>query len=122
VQSSVQTVQNGAGQKTTHLSGIVTLALQVLVTPIEADECELRFCFSHPEVAPGSFEDVAIQAAIASTTGKSGVEGDIPIWNSKIHRTRPLLCDGDGPILRFRQYFEQFYADLHAGKRTIAAE
>ena len=122
VQSSVHTVQNGAGQKTTHLTGVVTLALQVLVTPVEADECELRFCFTHPVVPPGSFEDTAIKAAIASTTGQSGVEGDIPIWDRKIHRTRPLLCDGDGPILRFRRYFEQFYADHDSGKTSIAAE
>ena len=111
VPSSVKTLQNGAGQKTKHLTGIVTLTLQVLVTPIEADYCELRFCFTHPVVEPGSPEDMAIQAAIASTTGQTGVEGDIPIWNKKIHRVQPLLCDGDGPILRFRKYFEQFYAE-----------
>ncbi len=109
IPSTVQTVQNGAGQKTTHLTGVVTLALQVLVTPVEADECELRFCFTHPVVEPGSFEDKAIKAAIASTTGQTGVEGDIPIWHKKIHRAQPLLCDGDGPILKFRKYFEQFY-------------
>lgn len=106
---TVETVQNGAGQKTTHLTGLVTLALQVLVTPVEADDCELRFCFTHPVVEPGSAEEQAIAAAMASTTGQTGVEGDIPIWNKKIHRTQPLLCDGDGPILRFRKYFEQFY-------------
>lgn len=122
VNSSVTTVQNGAGQKTTHLTGLVTLALQVLVTPIEADQCELRFCFTHPVVEPGSFEDKAIQAAIASTTGQTGVEGDIPIWDKKIHRARPLLCDGDGPILRFRRYFEQFYAPPDGGAQMVAAE
>jgi len=122
VASSVHTVQNGAGQKTTQLSGLVTLTLQVLVTPVEADDCELRFCFTHPVVEPGSPDDLAIQAAIASTTGQSGVEGDIPIWDKKIHRTRPLLCDGDGPILRFRRYFEQFYAPEGGGSRVIAAE
>jgi 3-ketosteroid 9alpha-monooxygenase subunit A len=122
IKSSVETVQNGAGQKTTHLMGLTTLALQVLVTPIEADECELRFCFTHPVVEPGSFEEKAIQAAIESTTGQTGVEGDIPIWDKKIHRARPLLCDGDGPILRFRRYFEQFYAPEDGGAQVIAAE
>lgn len=106
---TVETVQNGAGQKTTQLTGLVALTLQVLVTPVEADDCELRFCFTHPIVEPGSVEEQAIAAAIASTTGQAGVEGDIPIWNKKIHRVQPLLCDGDGPILRFRKYFEQFY-------------
>lgn len=122
VKSTVQTVQNGAGQKTTHLGGVTTLALQVLVTPIEADECELRFCFTHPVAEPGSMEQEAIEAAIAYTTGQTGVEGDIPIWDKKIHRARPLLCDGDGPIMRFRRYFEQFYAPEDGGARVIAAE
>jgi hypothetical protein len=33
-----------------------------------------------------------------------------------------LLCDGDGPILRFRRYFEQFYAPHDADAQFIAAE
>ncbi|MFZ4603089.1 MAG: Rieske 2Fe-2S domain-containing protein [Caulobacterales bacterium] len=108
---SVETVQNGAGQKFTQLRGIVELSLLVIATPIEADDVELRFCFTHPKVAPGSPEETAVKAAIENTCGQTGVEGDIPIWENKIHRARPLLCDGDGPILLFRRYFEQFYAD-----------
>jgi hypothetical protein len=52
---------------------------------------------------------MAVMMAIESTCGQKGVEGDIPIWQNKIHRAQPYLCDGDGPILRFRRYFEQFY-------------
>lgn len=119
--SSVNTVQIGAGQKFTQIRGIVTLSLMVLATPVEADEVELRFCFTHPEVEPNSPEAKAIEMAIANTCGQSGVEGDIPIWNRKIHRARPLLCDRDGPILRFRRYFEQFYAH-HDAPEILAAE
>ncbi|MEP6785859.1 MAG: Rieske 2Fe-2S domain-containing protein [Sphingomonadales bacterium] len=121
VPTSVCTVQNGAGQKTTYLSALNTLALQVLATPVEADQVELRFCFTHPVVEPGSFQEKALQAAIAGTCGQTGVEGDIPIWDKKIHRTQPLLCDSDGPILRFRRYFEQFYADP-TEPHSLAAE
>ncbi|NML08390.1 Rieske (2Fe-2S) protein [Sphingomonas sp. G-3-2-10] len=119
--SSVTTIQNGAGQKFTQLSGVVTLSLMVLATPVEADDVELRFCFTHPEFEPDSFDAKAVEAAIANTCGQTGVAGDIPIWNYKIHRVRPLLCDGDGPILRFRRYFEQFYADADE-PNSIAAE
>lgn len=121
VASSVRTVQNGAGQKFTEIKGIVTLSLMVLATPVEADQVELRFCFAYPETAEGSPEHRAALAAIANTCGQTGVEGDIPIWNRKIHRVRPLLCAGDGPILRFRSYFEQFYADGSAPKRLAAS-
>ena len=111
IPSSVQTIQTGAGQKFTQLRGVVTLSLMVLATPVEADQVELRFCFTYPDTGEGSPEHTAALAAIANTCGQSGVEGDIPIWAHKIHRARPLLCDGDGPILRFRRYFEQFYVD-----------
>ena len=120
VPSSVHTIQNGAGQKFTQLKGIVTLSLMVLATPVEADQVELRFCFTYPETPEGSPEHKAVMAAIESTCGQSGVEGDIPIWNYKIHRVRPLLCDGDGPILRFRRYFEQFYAEETAPRQMTA--
>lgn len=116
---SVQTIQNGAGQKYTRLSGLVELSLLVIVTPIEADDVELRFCFTHPKVQPGSPEEAAVAKAIESTCGQQGVEGDIPIWHNKIHRARPFLCDGDGPILRFRRYFEQFYHDGSVGTQRV---
>ncbi|HEY4545001.1 MAG TPA: Rieske 2Fe-2S domain-containing protein [Pedomonas sp.] len=111
VPSSVNTIQNGAGQKFTQLKGVVTLSLMVLATPVEADQVELRFCFTYPDTPEGSPEHRTAMAAIENTCGQSGVEGDIPIWHHKIHRVRPLLCDRDGPILRFRRYFEQFYAE-----------
>ena len=121
IPSSVKTVQNGAGQKFTQLSGVVTLSLMVLATPVEADQVELRFCFTYPETEEGSPEHRAALAAIESTCGQRGVEGDIPIWHHKIHRARPLLCDGDGPILRYRRYFEQFYAGDAHGEQRVAS-
>ena len=44
-----------------------------------------------------------------NTNGQRGLDGDIPIWHNKFHLREPLLCDGDGPIMRFRKYFAQFY-------------
>lgn len=121
IDSSVETVQNGAGQKNTRLKGVVELSLQVLATPVEADDVELRFCFAWPSVPEGSPQHQATMAAIASICGQTGVEGDIPIWHKKFHRVRPLLCDGDGPILRFRKYFEQFYLDYRSPSHLAEA-
>jgi len=121
IRSSVETIQNGAGQKFTRITGMTTLSLMVLATPVEADEVELRFCCTYPDVAEGSFEEKVVAAAVESLCGQAGVEGDIPIWHHKIHRKQPLLCDGDGPILRFRRYFEQFYV-TPSEPHTLAAE
>jgi len=121
VDTSIEVIQNGAGQKFTRFAGLADILLQVLVTPVEKDRVELRFSFTHPKVEPGSFEEQVVQQSIANTIGMTGVEGDIPIWQHKIHRTRPILCDGDGPVLPFRQYFSQFYVtDTDASR--VAAE
>ena len=39
------------------------------------------------------------------------LQQDIPIWENKIYRSEPLLCDGDGPIAAFRRWAKQFYLD-----------
>jgi len=33
---------------------------------------------------------------------------DIPIWTNKTFRERPVLCDGDGPIMKFRKWYRQY--------------
>lgn len=120
IETSTRTVQNGAGQKVTILKGIAPVALMVLVTPIEADDAEIRFCMTHPEVEPDSQDDMAIRHGISIIVGQTGVAGDLPIWNNKIYQARPLLCDGDGQILRFRQYFAQFYIPAREPERVAA--
>ena len=39
------------------------------------------------------------------------LDQDKVIWDHQRYLPRPVICDGDGPILRFRQYYNQFYAD-----------
>lgn len=39
---------------------------------------------------------------------------DIPIWENKIYRPKPHLCDGDGPIFKFRKWATQFYVEAVA--------
>jgi nitrite reductase/ring-hydroxylating ferredoxin subunit len=109
VATAVRTFANGAGQKITMLKGLTTVWLMVLVTPIEEDDSEIRFAFTHPKAEPGSIEAAAFANACDRIAGETGVIADLPIWDHKIHRPRPILCDGDGPILHYRKWFEQFY-------------
>jgi 3-ketosteroid 9alpha-monooxygenase subunit A len=109
IKTSQRSIANGAGQKITMLQGVITQYLMVLVTPIEPDESEIRFAFTHPKVEPGSPEEELYHAAYERTSGPTGVMADLPIWDNKIHQKRPILCDGDGPILAYRKWFEQFY-------------
>jgi 3-ketosteroid 9alpha-monooxygenase subunit A len=122
IETSVKTEMSGAGQKITRFTGDIDISLMVLVTPIEADDAFIRYSYAHPVVEPGSPQEAAYrEVAHRIGPGENGVTPDIPIWNNKIHKARPILCDGDGQILRFRQYFKQFYAE-HAKPNAVAAE
>lgn len=37
---------------------------------------------------------------------------DVAYWHTKKRVDNPLLCDGDGPIHRLRQWYHQFYVDI----------
>ncbi len=109
IASTVEVVQNGAGQKWVRFTSFMEYLLQVLVTPIDDDRVEVRFMYIYQPYDKDSFQHLGMQAAIESTNGQRGLEGDIPIWQNKFHLRSPILCDGDGPIMRFRKYFAQFY-------------
>ncbi len=109
IETVVEVVQNGAGQKWVRFTGLMEYLLQVLVTPVTAECVDVRFIYIHQPYPADSFKGKGIQAAIKNTNGQTGLEGDIPIWSHKFHLRNPVLCDGDGPIMRFRKYFAQFY-------------
>ena len=81
------------------------------VTPIDAKTVHLRFVFTQPkEMNEG--QAIMSQAVIQNVALQ--VQQDMPIWENKVYRPQPVLCDGDGPIAQFRKWFSQFYAE---GKR-----
>ena len=51
------------------------------------------------------FTDVLVEEIVRQ------VGHDIPIWENKIYRDDPILCDGDGPIAKYRKWFKQFYVE-----------
>ena len=42
----------------------------------------------------------------------NGVLDDMPIWDNKSYVANPILCDGDGPINKFRKWVSQFYSEI----------
>jgi len=71
-------------------------------TPIDDERVELRLLFL---VGP-DLDDAAAATidAIAATTAD-----DVPIWEHKVYRDRPVLVPGDGPIGVLRKWARQFY-------------
>ena len=43
---------------------------------------------------------------------------DLPIWERKIVRDQPMLCDADGPIGNFRKWYRQFEAEGYPAARS----
>jgi hypothetical protein len=39
------------------------------------------------------------------------LDQDKVIWDRQHLLAKPVVCDGDGPILPFRQWYRQFYAE-----------
>ncbi len=103
--------QYGSGQKWVDYRGDIDYLLIVLVTPITDGRVELRFAISHRIYPEGSHQERLCRESIERHLVHGGVVTDIPIWDKKVHLREPLLCDGDGPIMQFRKYFAQFYAE-----------
>lgn len=78
------------------------------VVPITKDKMLMRFAFTKPKNISEKF-DMLTDALIAEIVRQVG--HDIPIWQNKIYREQPILCDGDGPVAKYRRWFGQFYAD-----------
>ena len=36
---------------------------------------------------------------------------DVEIWHNKFRVDNPLMCDGDGPLHKLREWYNQFYID-----------
>lgn len=74
------------------------------VVPIEAGRVEVSFSLMARLQGIGS-PDMSL-ALVDEAIHQ--VSQDVPIWEHKMRWKRPSLAEGDGPIMRFRQWAEQF--------------
>jgi phenylpropionate dioxygenase-like ring-hydroxylating dioxygenase large terminal subunit len=74
-------------------------------SPIDAEHTHQRWVFVYPRALGDAQARQTIDAF-----SSSGIYQDIPIWNHKIYRERPLLVQGDGRILEYRRWARQFYS------------
>jgi 3-ketosteroid 9alpha-monooxygenase subunit A len=86
--------------------------LLVANVPVNENCFELRFglLFKRIPGVPRDICDYIIQKHADSTT--AGFMDDVAIWHNKTRIDHPVLCEGDGPIHKLRQWYEQFYMDV----------
>ena len=56
-------------------------------------------------------KDIEDEVGMAIIDGiANGVLDDMPIWKQEL--CRQTICDGDGPINKFRKWVSQFYSEI----------
>ena len=74
------------------------------VSPVDDDNVHVRWLFTAP-VAAGQDAVDGFARAFAD-----GLSQDIPIWENKIYRERPILTKGEAGIVAHRKWAAQFYS------------
>ncbi len=115
--------QHGPGISIMHFTqDDVVMTMFATSLPVNKELTRTRMQFTHRRYPEGSTEAKVGQKlyehSIGSTADEesAGFESvDMIVWDNKKYRPQPLLCDGDGPILLWRQWFMQFYAGRYNG-------
>ncbi len=97
----------GPGQTYQKFTRMFDIVMMGTITPIDDQSIHLRFNFSLPK---SQSEEHTLYANAFRDEIVHQVGQDIPIWEHKVYLESPTLCDGDGPIAKYRKWFQQFYA------------
>lgn len=97
----------GPAYMITEMDSFLKNKLLLAHTPIDEHSLDLRFGVMLQR-SGDSDKDQQFAAGYAQNL-KIGFEEDIAIWENKLYRSRPMLCDGDGPIGRLRKWYKAFY-------------
>ena len=46
----------------------------------------------------------------------------MPIWEHKAHLVRPALADTDGPFMKYRKWYAQFYVEEPSAETPVSVE
>lgn len=98
----------GLGVSVVRYEGRFHTVFQIGQTPIDAGTTKISFSIL---VRERDESDPETAEALRGYT-KDHVrtfEQDFAIWENKLYREQPLLCESDGPIHRFRSWASQFY-------------
>jgi 3-ketosteroid 9alpha-monooxygenase subunit A len=108
----------GPGVLMTEMEGMLKNHLLVLTTPVDLTHVDLRFAVTLKRV--GSVRNTESYMGMYMENLRLGFIQDQRIWENKVYRERPLLCDGDGPIGKMRSWYRQFYVEEPAGPASAA--
>lgn len=99
----------GPGFAATWFTGLVDTLVLGCATPTGPASCELRFSFVVRNTGDAA-ATTSLGEAFINEIHERTVE-DVEVWESKAYVPRPKLAHGDGPIMQYRRWCEQFYAE-----------
>lgn len=105
---SSTTTYHGPGYLLMRMDGALQNYMLVAHTPIDEGTLDLRMGVMLKIVGDRARTEGYVAGYMSNL--KAGFEDDVRVWENKVYRDRPLLCDGDGPIAQLRKWYAQFYA------------
>ncbi len=90
-------------------AGLVDTLLLGCATPTAEGSCELRFSFVVRSTGDADGTARLGEAFIEEIHQRTAE--DVEMWETKAYVPRPALAHGDGPIMQYRRWCEQFYAE-----------
>jgi phenylpropionate dioxygenase-like ring-hydroxylating dioxygenase large terminal subunit len=108
LRGSVEIRMFGPGFGVTRFAGVIETLLVITGIPLEPELHRTTIRFSVKKSGAGEEATRGVARAFVAEIARQYAQ-DIPIWEHKRYLAKPLLCDGDGPILALRRWFAQFY-------------
>lgn len=109
VEGRIEIESFGFGLGVTRFRGVVDTLVLVSGFPVDEEVTETTLRFRVRDLGDDAANRGVGKAFVAEIDRQFAQ--DIPIWENKAHWTRPLLCDGDGPIALLRRWARQFYCE-----------
>lgn len=112
----VQGLGIGTARAVVHAQIDLEYALVFFLTPVDEEHVAVNSMTSVKKL-PFPLATWLLHRQVIRAS-KLAIEQDIPIWESKVYRPRPILAEGERPITEFRRWAVQFYHDEPAPSRS----
>ncbi len=97
----------GPSYQITEMHSVVETVMYNAHTMVDEHTVDLRFgLMMQPGSGDPRFDEAYVEGYVQVLM--HGFRQDARIWEHKRWRERPVLCDGDGPILKLRQWYAQY--------------
>lgn len=100
----------GLGYSVTRQKGVFETCVVTGMTPIDRD----TVCMKMGVIARrDGKDDEELEGALRTYVEEHAVfaKQDFEIWENKLYRPNPLLCEEDAPIAEYRRWVRQFYVE-----------